>query len=235
MAGINTALQTNVFAAFDLHAKLQAFQSVQPIDPLLDNRPTLALEHDKHAQIAKSWTVHCSLPDAQAQGTLITSLAFLIPNRRAKQRQPMRTTDTHVEALLYPGCQLTPLDSLQRFFRTTSCRTARPASSRPRSVSTGRSRRRASSNAAALLRPGPNTSSSTCNSLLLTRRFDSYLTYRRAQFGQPQCIGDLFFGKPRFLHHFSMQPFRANREATLPQVLNRPKFGGDITARLSCA
>ena len=70
------ALQTDAFAPFHLHPKLQAFQPILPVNPFLANLPALALEHDEHAQITKSWTVHGDLPNAQAQGTLIACLAF---------------------------------------------------------------------------------------------------------------------------------------------------------------
>jgi len=81
------ALQADAFAAFDLHAQLQSLQPVQAVDALLANGPTLALEHDQHAQVAESWTVHRDLPHAQAQRTLITCLALRIPDRRPQQRQ----------------------------------------------------------------------------------------------------------------------------------------------------
>lgn len=65
-----------------------AFQSVQAIDALLADFPALTLEHDQHAQVTESGTVHRNLPDAQAQRTLIACLALCVPHRWSQQRQP---------------------------------------------------------------------------------------------------------------------------------------------------
>ena len=48
------------------------------------------------------------------------------------------------------------------------------------------------------------------------------LVYLRPGNGQSQRIRNLFFGKSGPLHHFSFQPCRAHREATLPLILNCP-------------
>ena len=55
--------QTDGLAALDLHAQLQAFEPVQVIDTLLADLPAFAPQHNLHAQISESWTVHGDLPD----------------------------------------------------------------------------------------------------------------------------------------------------------------------------
>ena len=50
------------------------------------------------------------------QGALIDGLALGVPDGSTQQCQATRPLHTHLEALLHPGCQLTPLDSLQSLF-----------------------------------------------------------------------------------------------------------------------
>jgi hypothetical protein len=46
------AQQRNALASLDLHAQLQAFESIQPIHTLLANLPTLSFEHRQNTQVA---------------------------------------------------------------------------------------------------------------------------------------------------------------------------------------
>jgi hypothetical protein len=115
-------LQTDPFAPPGLHAQLQPIEAVEPPDTLLVDRPAFSSQHHMHAQVTEPRSIHGDLPNAQAQGALITCLARRVPNRSPEHGEFTRPLHAHMEALLHPGCQLAPLGSLQSFFLTTSCR-----------------------------------------------------------------------------------------------------------------
>ena len=51
------ALQADALAPLDLHAHLQPFEAIQPVDALLVDRPAFALQHHQHAQVAEPWSL----------------------------------------------------------------------------------------------------------------------------------------------------------------------------------
>jgi hypothetical protein len=59
------AVQAHVLAPTDSHAQLQAFQAIQPSDPLLVHQPSFPAQHHVNALIAEPRTLVRDIPDPQ--------------------------------------------------------------------------------------------------------------------------------------------------------------------------